>query len=76
MTNDEIDYFDDAFGAIVRQLPHRRYRHVVAMIARQEALRIAGPSWQAYWEEHRGRLIQDAQEIVETRQHWARYRRR
>ena len=71
----DID-LDEAFGTLVRQLPHRRYRHAVAMIARQAALKIAGADWQPYWEEHRGRLIQDAQEIVETRQHWARYRRR
>ena len=71
----DID-LDEAFGILVRQLPHKRYRYACAMLARQEALKIAGPDWQTYWEEHRGRLIADAQEIVETRQHWARYRRR
>ena len=68
--------FNEEFRAVVRQLPHRRYRHAVAMVARQQALKIAGPSWQAYFDEHRARLLQDAAELIETRSALAKYRRR
>jgi hypothetical protein len=70
------DDLDTAFNAIVRQLPHRRYRHVCAMLARQEAFKIAGASWQDYFEEHRGRLIEDAKELIQRSSGLAKYRRR
>ena len=56
------------FGVIVGQLPHKRYRHACAMSARQEAFKIAGASWQEYFEEHRGRLIEDAKELISCEQ--------
>jgi hypothetical protein len=71
----DID-LDEAFGTLVRQLPHRRYRHAVAMIARQVALREAGASWQEYFEENRHRLLTDAASVIATHQAWAKYRRR
>ena len=70
MIDVDLDADEFHFHTLVRQLPHRRYRHACAMLARQEALKIAGPSWQAYFEEYRARLLQ------ETRSALAKYRRR
>ena len=46
------------------------------MLARQEAFKIAGPSWQEYFAENRGWLLQDAAEQIETKSGLAKYRRR
>ena len=71
MTDDDLAH---EFHNLISKLPHRRYRHAVAMIARQVALREAGPSWQDYFEEHRHRLLEDAAELIASRQVFARYR--
>ena len=72
MTDEELN---DLFNAIVRALPHKRYRHVCAMLARQEAFKIAGAGWQDYFAEHRGRLIEDAKELIQRSSGLAKYRR-
>jgi len=72
MADEELS---DAFRAVVRQFPHRRYRHACVMLARQEAFKIAGPSWSEYFEEHRGRLIEEAKELIASRSGLAKYRR-
>jgi hypothetical protein len=76
MIDVDLDADEFHFHTLVRQLPHRRYGHACAMLAGQEALKIAGPSWQAYFEEHRARLLQDAAAVIETRSALAKYRRR
>jgi hypothetical protein len=68
--------FDEEFRAMVLQLPHRRYRHACAMLARQEAFKIAGPDWQDYFYLNRAKLIEEAKEVIATHQAWAKYRRR
>jgi hypothetical protein len=71
MTEEELN---TEFYALVCQLPHRRYRHACAMLARQAALREAGPNWAEYFEKHRHRLLEDAAELIASRRAFARYR--
>jgi hypothetical protein len=71
MTDEELN---DEFYALARQLPHRRYRHACAMLARQAALREVGPNWAEYFEEHRHRLLEDAAKLIASRKAFARYR--
>jgi hypothetical protein len=75
MIDQDLDADEFHFHTLVRQLPHRRYRHAVGMIARQEALKIAGANWRTYFEENRHRLLEDAAWQIESRQAFARYRR-
>ena len=45
-------------------IPNRRYRQCRVMLARQAALREAGPDHQAYFRQWQARLIQDAGEVI------------
>ena len=56
-------------------IPDRHYRAMRLLLARQAALRIAGPRHRAYFRKYRARLIQDATKVIESRQAYARYRR-
>jgi hypothetical protein len=56
-------------------LPPRRYRAMRLLLARQAALREAGPRHRAYFRKYRARLIEEATELIESRQAFARYRR-
>jgi hypothetical protein len=71
LTDDDLA---QEFHDLISQLPHRSYRHAVGMIARQVALKIAGPSWQEYFEAHRHRLLEDAAKVIATSPRFVRYR--
>jgi hypothetical protein len=75
MIDQDLDADEFHFGTLLRQLPHKRWRHACAMLARQQALKIAGADWQAYFDENRGRLLQDAAEQIETKSALAKYRK-
>jgi hypothetical protein len=69
MIEQDLDADEFHFEPVFRSsISPRRYRHACAMIARQQAFKIAGASWQAYFEEHRGRLIEDAKELISCEQ--------
>ena len=53
----------------------RHYRAIRLLLARQAALREAGPRHQAYFRKYKARLIQDATELIDRSQAFARYRR-
>jgi hypothetical protein len=71
VTDNELN---DAFRSLI-PLPPRRHRAMRLLLARQAALREAGPRHRAYFRKYRARLIQDATELIESRQSFARYRR-
>ena len=71
MTDDELAH---ELRTLI-DLPPRRYRAMRALLARQAALREAGPRHRAYFRKYRARLIQDADEVIATSPHFARYRR-
>ena len=71
MTDDELN---DAFHSLI-PLPSERYRAMRLLLARQAALREAGPRHRAYFRKYKARLIQDPTELIERRQSFARYRR-
>ena len=55
-------------------LPPTRYRNARVLLARQAALREAGPRHRAYFRKYRARLLQDADKLIATSPHFARYR--
>ena len=69
MTDDEFNFLT------LIDLPPRRYRQCRVMLARQAALKIAGPRHRAYFRKYRARLIQDADEMIATSPKFAHYRR-
>jgi hypothetical protein len=72
MTDDELN---TEFGALISGvIPDKRYRAMRVLLARQAALREAGPRHRAYFRKYRARLIQDATEVIESRPAFARYR--
>jgi len=56
-------------------LPPWRYRQCRVMLARQMALREAGPDHQDYFRTWQARLIADAREVIATSTRYYRYRR-
>ena len=69
---------DDDLHAELRSLiplPSERYRAMRLLLARQAALREAGPRHRAYFRKYRARLLEDAAKVIESRQAFARYRR-
>jgi hypothetical protein len=71
MTDDDLaQEFHNLISGVI---PDRHYRAMRLLLARQAALREAGPRHRAYFRKYRARLIQDATEVIETR--FARYRR-
>ena len=70
--NDLAQEFHTLISGVI---PPRHYRAMRVLLARQAALREAGPRHQAYFRKYRARLIEDATELIESRQAFARYRR-
>ena len=73
MTDDDLA--QEFHSLISGVIPDKRYRAMRLLLARQAALRIAGPRHRAYFRKYRARLIQDATKLIESRQAYARYRR-
>jgi hypothetical protein len=71
MTDDELA---DEFHNVI-PIPPRHYRAMRLLLARQAALREAGPRHRAYFRKYRARLLEDAAWEIESRQAFARYRR-
>jgi hypothetical protein len=71
MTDQELS---DELRSLI-PLPPRRYRAMRLLLARQAALREAGPRHRAFFRKYKARLIQDATKVIESRQSLARYRR-
>ena len=73
MTDDDLAHeFHELISGVI---PDRRYRAMRVLLARQAALREAGQRHRAYFRKYRARLIEDATELIESRQAFARYRR-
>jgi hypothetical protein len=71
MTDDDLAHeFCELISGVI---PDRRYRAMRLLLARQAALREAGPRHRAYFRKYRARLIQDATKVIESK--YARYRR-
>ena len=62
MTDEDLN---EEFRALI-PLPPRRYRQCRVMVARQMALREAGPDHQDYFRKWQARLIADAGEVIAT----------
>jgi hypothetical protein len=73
MTNDDLH--TEFRALILGVIQPKRYRAMRLLLARQAALREAGPRHRAYFRKYRARLIQDASEKIERSQSYARYRR-
>jgi hypothetical protein len=71
----DADLAHEFHNLISHVIPDRRYRAMRLLLARQAALRIAGSRHRAYFRKYRARLIQDATEVIERSQAFARYRR-
>jgi hypothetical protein len=72
VTDDDLaQEFHELISGVI---PPRRYRAMRLLLARQAALREAGPRHRAYFRKYRARLIQDATELIERSQAFARYR--
>jgi hypothetical protein len=71
MTDEELN---TAFRSLI-PIPPRHYRAMRLLLARQAALREAGPRHRAYFRKYRARLLEDAAKVIESRQAFARYRR-
>jgi hypothetical protein len=56
-------------------IPDTRYRAMRLLLARQAALREAGPRHRAYFRKYRARLIEEATKVIDRSQSFARYRR-
>jgi hypothetical protein len=69
MTDDELN----AELATLIPPPPRQYRQCRVMLARQAALREAGPDHQAYFRQWRARLIEDAGELIKRSPKWVKY---
>jgi hypothetical protein len=69
MTNEELN---DAFRSLI-PLPPARYRAMRLLLARQAALREAGPRHQAYFRKYKARLIAGASELIASHPRFARY---
>jgi hypothetical protein len=70
------DDFAHEFRALISgEIPDRRYRAMRLLLARQAALHEAGLRHRAYFRKYRARLIENATELIESRQAFARYRR-
>jgi hypothetical protein len=63
--------YRDAFDRWVRA---QRYRRACEFVARQLALKAAGPMHQAYFKKHKARLIAEAAELIATSPELARWR--
>jgi hypothetical protein len=70
MTDDDLA---TEFAKLI-PIPPRRYRAMRLLLARQAALREAGPRHRAYFRKYRARLIEDATEKIDRSQAFARYR--
>jgi hypothetical protein len=75
MTVTDDDLAHEFHELISGEIPDRRYRAMRLLLARQAALRKAGPRHRAYFRKYKARLIQNATEVIESRQSLARYRR-
>jgi hypothetical protein len=71
VTDEELS---DGFRSLI-PIPPRHYRAMRVLLARQAALREAGPRHRAYFRKYRARLIEDAAELIDRSQAFARYRR-
>jgi hypothetical protein len=67
----DID-LDTEFAKLI-PLPDRRYRAMRLLLARQAALREAGPRHRAYFRKYKARLIADAVELIKSSPRFARY---
>ena len=70
VTDEELS---DGFRSLI-PIPPRHYRAMRVLLARQAALREAGPRHRAYFRKYKARLIQDASEKIERSPHFVRYR--
>ena len=73
MTDDDLAQEFHTLISVV--IPPKHYRAMRLLLARQAALREAGPRHRAYFRKYRARLIQDATELIDSRPAFARYRR-
>jgi hypothetical protein len=73
MTDDDLA--QEFHSVISSVIPPRHYRAMRLLLARQAALREAGPRHRAYFRKYRARLIEDAAKVIESGQAFARYRR-
>jgi hypothetical protein len=60
--------------AFVRWVRAQRYRRACEFVARQLALKAAGPMHQTYFKKHKARLIAEAAELIATSPELARWR--